>query len=491
MTLRDLIELSFVNLYKTRLRTILTVAGVVIAIATFTAMVSFGAGNQKFVADTYSELGLFTTMKVYPVDKDKDDKSDTLPHPRLDKEAIKQLSTIPGVLLAYPFVDFPVTATIADTQVSADAQALSIEALRTGMYSYVLGGHTFSSDSAYEAILSHEFAKSLGYTDVDSLIGKRLIIAINTASVDSAFINIIDDKKSKIWDRWRDIDYDSLFDAGYRGRVFRQELSEAARRFIDGFFNRQLTVSDTLTVIGVGEAMKSHSREMAAILIPEDIARHLTTSGLGIGNDPLSLVDALRSGDIFATGDTGDKINYPRVTLDLDPYQSYKGIKDSVEALGFKAFSYAEQFEKIQRFFLYYNAALGIIGLIALLTASLGIINTMLMSIIERRKEIGILQSLGAYKRDIWIIFLTESGVIGLTGGVIGVFIGWLGTRIIYFALKLFLESQDMPGFDPFALPIWLIVLALFFGLIVSLLAGLYPAARAARVDPVEALRGE
>jgi putative ABC transport system permease protein len=489
MTLRDLIELSFVNLYKTRLRTSLTVAGVVIAIATFTAMVSFGAGNQKFVADTYSELGLFTTMKVYAVDSAA--AEDSLPHPKLDKEAIKQLSAIPGVLLAYPFVDFPVTVAIADTQVTTDAQALPTEALRTGMYLNTLGGHAFSSDSAYEAIVSYQFAQSLGYDDADSLVGRQMIISINTASVDSAFINIIDDKKSKIWERWEDIDFDSLFDADYRRQLFRQELSEAVRRFVDGFFNRQLTISDTLTVIGVGDKMRMHRREMAAILIPEDIARHLTTAGLGIGNDPLSLLDALESGNIFLTGDNTDKVNYPRVTLELDPYQSYKGIKDSVEALGFKAFSYAEQFEKIQRFFLYYNAALGVIGLIALLTASLGIINTMLMSIIERRKEIGILQSLGAYKRDIWIIFLTESGVIGLTGGAIGVFVGWLGTRVIYLALKLFLESQDMPGFDPFALPIWLIAIALFFGLLVSLLAGLYPAARAARVDPVEALRGE
>jgi ABC-type antimicrobial peptide transport system permease subunit len=76
-------------------------------------------------------------------------------------------------------------------------------------------------------------------------------------------------------------------------------------------------------------------------------------------------------------------------------------------------------------------------------------------------------------------------------GAAVGILFGWIGTRIVAAVLKIIMQRQEMPVFDPFALPVWLVFLALGFGIAVSMAAGLYPAARAARVDPVEALRGE
>ena len=81
MTLRDQIELSVGNIWRVKLRSGLTVAGVVIAIAAFVALLSFGAGNQKFVSDRYEEFGLFTTMDVYEKDREV---TDTLAPPPLD-----------------------------------------------------------------------------------------------------------------------------------------------------------------------------------------------------------------------------------------------------------------------------------------------------------------------------------------------------------------------------------------------------------------------
>ena len=199
----------------------------------------------------------------------------------------------------------------------------------------------------------------------------------------------------------------------------------------------------------------------------------------------------MQSGDLFRSSGAADTKTYPRVTLELEPTASATAVKDSVEALGFRAFSFAENFEEIQRFFVYYYLGLGVVGIIALITASLGIVNTMVMSITERRREIGIMKSLGAGEREIRLVFLAESGAIGVLGSAVGIFCGWVGTRIVAAVAKMIMEREEMPVFDPFALPVWLIFLSLAFGVIVSLLAGSYPSGRAARVDPVEALRSE
>ena len=83
------------------------------------------------------------------------------------------------------------------------------------------------------------------------------------------------------------------------------------------------------------------------------------------------------------------------------------------------------------------------------------------------------------------------AGMIGAIGAAVGILVGWFGTRVVAQIARTIMEREDMPVFDPFALPLWLICLAFAFGVLVSVTAGLYPAARAARVDPVEALRSE
>jgi ABC-type antimicrobial peptide transport system permease subunit len=187
----------------------------------------------------------------------------------------------------------------------------------------------------------------------------------------------------------------------------------------------------------------------------------------------------------------GNGKTFPQITLNFDPKVPYRQIRDSIQTMGYRVFSFAEQFEQMQQFFLYFDLALGVIGMIALLTASLGIVNTMVMSITERRKEIGILKSLGADEPDIRRLFLVESGVIGAIGTGAGICLGWIITRIASLIAQGYMRNQGMPEMDLFALPPWLLLIAISVGVGVSLLAGWYPAARAASVDPVEALRGE
>jgi hypothetical protein len=380
---------------------------------------------------------------------------------------------------------------VADTQVASQARALPDEATRTKLFSKILAGSRFASDTAAEAIVTHAFADLVGVDSPDSLIGERLVLSTKAPSLDSAVINVIDDESGSIWQRFKAIRFDSLFDPEYRGMIMRRELNEGVRRFVSGFMEKQLTISDTLTIVGVGENLENYNVHVAPIIVSEKTAQRMSRGAFGLGNDPSDLFAAMQTGRFFTPEGAEESRSYPQVTLEIDPYVSASAIKDSVEALGFRAFSYAEQFKEMQRFFLYFNIGLAVIGLIALLTASLGIINTMVMSIVERRREIGVVKSLGADEREIRLMFLVESGTIGAIGAGTGIVCGWIGTRVASAIMKAIMEREELPVFELFTLPIWLVAAALVIGIGVSVVAGLYPASRAARVDPVEALRSE
>lgn len=487
MKLHDFLTISTGNLWRMKLRAFLTISGVVIAIAAFVAMLSFGAGMQKNVSEQYQKLGLLTTMQVFPP---KDNRpSDSSGAVILDSKAVAAISKIPGVRLVYPFNSFTVTAGIIDTQLSLSAQALPIEAMKTKAYSNFAAGSAFENDSAKEVVVTEELLRMLDIDRADSLIGKQLIISVSVASIDSGIVHIIPKMDSTLKQRVNEIQFDSLIHAAYIKRVVRQELGYAMGRFLDGFFNAKALVSDTLVIRGVLEGLHGGPIRVNPLIIPAATAARFSAGG--ITDDPAALFASLQSGTLLTADANQDSRSYPKITVDLEPDVPYTSIRDTIKALGYRTFSFAEEFAQMQKFFIYFDMALGVIGLIALITASLGIVNTMVMSIIERRREIGILKSLGADERDIRLLFLAESGLIGTIGATFGIIFGWLITRAASIVIKIIMQKQDIPEMELFALPPWLILTALLFGLLVSLAAGFYPASRAARVDPVEALRTE
>jgi len=133
-----------------------------------------------------------------------------------------------------------------------------------------------------------------------------------------------------------------------------------------------------------------------------------------------------------------------------------------------------------------------LIGSIALLVATIGIANTMVMAIYERTREIGILKAMGASSREIRQLFMLEAGCIGLIGGVIGLLLGWLAGVGLNQVIPLYLRHRELPVHGDFfvvnpALALGAILFAAFIGLV----AGLLPAQRAAKLDPLQALRHE
>jgi putative ABC transport system permease protein len=213
------------------------------------------------------------------------------------------------------------------------------------------------------------------------------------------------------------------------------------------------------------------------LLIPQEVAETLRAAQT---ND---LRDLLR--------DTPSKRTYESLTVRVKGASQVKGVEETIKQLGFAAFSLLDASRNLSVVFAVFDLLLGIFGSLALVVASLGIVNTLVMAILERRREIGVLKALGAADRDVRRLFFTEAAVMGLLGGISGVLLGWLIERAINFATSVYLSRQQLPAIKVAAVPWWMVVVAIAFSIAVSLAAGIYPASRAARLDPVEALRYE
>lgn len=175
-----------------------------------------------------------------------------------------------------------------------------------------------------------------------------------------------------------------------------------------------------------------------------------------------------------------------------DPRQT-RGIADRVKALGFLAQTRSDLLNRLDTFFLLLQAGLGTMGGIALLVAAVGIANTMITTVLERTREIGIMKALGAEPGTIRLMFLAETALVGLVGGVLGLLLSFLGGLVGQQVFVRVIQSQS-PGFDPgvlFLFPAQLLLAGVLLAVLVSLLGGALPSRRAARLEPLDALRYE
>ena len=186
-----------------------------------------------------------------------------------------------------------------------------------------------------------------------------------------------------------------------------------------------------------------------------------------------------------------DSSSYTSLSVRVKNPNQVPAVEDAIKKMGFSAFSIVDATRSMRQFFAVLDGFLAIFGSLALAVASIGIVNTLVMAILERRREIGIMKAIGASDADVRGLFFAEAGAMGLVGGAAGVTLGWAIGRLINFGTNIYLERQHFPSAQIWSVPLWLVLGAIAFSIVVSLLAGLYPAARAARLDPVQALRYE
>ena len=446
MKLRDMTELAVRNLREAILRNSLTTLGVAVGVASLVAMLSLGVGLQQLATSRLSKSGLFDSIFVTAKTNLRGPGAGppatraAAPKARpLNEDAREELTKLPNVIEVYPQIRF-FTEVRFDGKPFATMVAGMPESSKASGSFDGMQGNFFSSANADEAILQVEFAKELS-PQTSSLIGKDLVL------------------------RYAE----------------RQTLAAQPGDSNEGGGFSVVPKEKHLRIIGVVETEPASGFGgfgSGRLLIPLPVAETLRAAQV---ND---LRDVLRD-------TSGDKPAYASLTVRVKSPSLVDATEAKIKEMGFGAFSLLDASKSLRIFFSVFDLLLGIFGSLALAVATLGIINTLVMAILERRREIGVLKALGAADSDVKQLFFVEAGVMGLAGGVLGVLFGWLIGRTLTLGTNIYLKRQDLPGVEISAVPWWLIGGAIGFAVFVSLVAGLYPASRAAKLNPVDALRYE
>ena len=329
-------------------------------------------------------------------------------------------------------------------------------------------GHMISSPTAEEAVVSERFARDFGYATPADAVGKTLeLLAPRDENKDKKVEEEEEETPNFFGIPLDDPGLDESSDA-VETRTFK----------IAGVLATEIKE-------GAGQGGLRGLMPRAGIYVPLEMAHSWTQQHRApMGRVALAL--ARQGGNLAA----GQSEGYDSAVVRVSDPSELTEVRKKITAAGFGSFSIVDEFDQIRTVFLIIDSVLGLLGGISLLVASFGIANTMIMSILERTREIGIMKAIGAEDREIKLIFFVEAAVIGVVGGVVGVLVAWgIDTLANHLAYRFLLKPQGASFIDFFSLPPYLWLGAILFALIVSILAALYPASRAARIDPVRALR--
>ena len=470
MKLPDLTELALRNLRESVLRNSLTTVGIAVGVASLVAMLSLGIGLQQLASRRLVKSGLFDTVIVTSrrdlrgMGREEQRNGPTPGESRvLDEPARQAIERLPNVVEAYPDIRF-ITELRFDgkphlTMISAlPASAGSNEAFE-GM-----PGRFFSSEQAPEAIIQKSFAEELlgktpkpGSDDFKAsdlagpLLGKELVMRYAQRQETAASASADDENDAED-------DLDDDFSSTAYSVVSREQK---------------------LTIVGVAdldpESMRGPAR--GKVFLPLKLAESLHVML------PTDLREMASSGE--------NQPVYSSISVRIKNPKQVEGVENAIKKMGFTTFSILDASKGLRQFFAVLYSFLGIFGSLALAVASIGIVNTLVMAILERRREIGIMKAIGASDGDVKKLFFAEAGAMGILGGAVGVALGWAIGQIINFGTNIYLKRQSLPPESFWAVPWWLVAFAIGFAFIVSLISGFYPAGRAARLDPVQALRYE
>lgn len=240
----------------------------------------------------------------------------------------------------------------------------------------------------------------------------------------------------------------------------------------------------------VGETPGGDWQTDYQIFIPISFAEKLNKE-IKRENDKRKAVD-----DYYVGNRNNDTSKYSSILVKVNDIKNMREVNDKIKELGYNPRSNLDATDALNKSVATTQKILGGIGAVSLLVAAIGIANTMVMSIYERIKEIGIMKVIGASVSDIKKMFLTEAAFIGLFGGALGIGLSYMISAIINAAAK-----KPVDGGNPILggmidaevkisiIPLWLVGAALIFATIIGIISGYYPARKATKLSPLEAIR--
>lgn len=181
--------------------------------------------------------------------------------------------------------------------------------------------------------------------------------------------------------------------------------------------------------------------------------------------------------------------SYSVVKVKVADSEHLEAVRNRLIELGFSVVALLDTVEQANAIFRIIQIILAVFGMAALVVSAIGMINTMTVALLERMQEIGIMKAIGASDRTIAFLFLTESAIIGMLGGITGVIIGYSAGALFNFGLNLLAQFLGGQSVHIFARPVWFIILIIAFSGIVGFIAGIFPARRAGKLRPLAALR--
>lgn len=454
MKLYDAVDLAARNLRESVLRNSLTTLGIAVGVASLVAMLSLGIGLQRLASRHLRTSGLFDTvivtsrrdMRSFNREQEAQGPSPEQ-SPDLDEAARQKISALPSVAEAYPDIRFITEFRFDEKPHLTMVAGLPFSSKDSDGFQN-MKGRFFTSDEAHEVVIQKAFAAEL--------LGKpapRVADDINVAEVAGPLLS--------------------------KQLIMRYGEREASGAGGDSGAFSVISRELPLTIVGVTDldpdSMRGAAR--ARLFVPEKLI------------ESLHAMQAYNLRD--AGGMTSGEPTYSTVVARVSGASKVDLVEQAIKKLGFNTFSILDASKGLQTFFRIVDSFLLIFGSLALTVACIGIVNTLVMAILERRREIGIMKAIGASDKDVRGLFFAEAGAMGILGGVFGTALGWLIGRAINVGTNLYFKRLGIPPEKILAVPWWLVAVAMAIALVVSLISGLYPASRAARLDPVQALRYE
>jgi len=512
----DILNLAWRNLREAKLRAGLTSMGVIVGVSMIVTMVSFGLGLQRNAVQRFRDLDLFNEITVQGrdlsalvaslIERTEAPPSDGAREGRaaptqggassrraeqpatrlLDDAALIEIARIEGVAAVEPTITFTayLRANGRTRQTSVGGALIPNAATRFKSYT---AGRMIATAGVDEAVVDERFVRDFGFAKAADAVGHTLGLLAPPEQKDRVELEPNESQAGAGAGKQED-SAEADEELSFFGLPL-EAVGEADKSSASGLVAREFRIVGVLKdEVEGGPPGGRRFRGMlpaAGVYVPLKAANELA----GRYTNPLTQV-ALQVARESGMIDEGEARGYPSAIVRVNDPATLIEVRKRLTELGFSSFSIVDQLDEIRTFFLIVNSAFGLLGGISLLVASFGIANTMIMSIFERTREIGIMKAIGAEDREIKLIFFVEAALIGLTGGVLGSLAAWgidaVANRLAY---RFLLQPRGVSPIDFFDIPPYLWLGAILFAIVISILAALYPAARAARIDPVRALR--